>query len=125
MKNKDILRDVSNEEASVPVKSHWYVSFFALLICLLLAVVVWVCVMNATDTDYIPLELNCEARSCVLSADAVQVEGRVCDLKGLNVILVDVTQLAPGTYALTEQYLDLPEGVHLSGNTYVTLTVTE
>jgi hypothetical protein len=34
-----------------------------------------------------------------------------------------VSGLAPGTYALTEQYLELPDGVHLSGNTYVTLTV--
>ena len=123
MRNKDILHDVSQEQPGLPARSHWFVSFFALLCCLILAVAVWVCVMNATDTDYIALEVTCDAVSCVLSADSVQVQGRVYDLKDLSVIRVDVSCLAPGTYALTEQYLDLPDGVHLAGNTYVTLTV--
>ena len=133
MNKKDILKndEFEQQEGEAVVhaahRSHW--DLLALLLCLALAFVVWLCVMNATDTDYVRLELTGtqEGTEYELSADGILVEGTISALKGLNAIEVRVPDYAnePGRYRLTEADLDLPEGIYPEGELRLTLTVSE
>ena len=98
------------------------IDLVALLVCLFLAVLVWICAMNATDTDYVALKAE-TGSACTFSADLVEVKGPVAQLKNTTVVEVTVKDLAPGVYTLTEDMLKLPKDVHLSGDPHVTVTV--
>ena len=106
---------------------HW--DILAVLLCLLLAFGVWLCVMNMQDTDYIPLELSGTKAGMhyALSEDGVTVEGAVCDLKDLSRIEVVVPEeaTAPGTYRLDIADLKMPDGIYLTGELRLVLTVTD
>ncbi len=133
MKENEILKkdEVEQQEGEAVTsdrhRSHW--DLLALLICLALAFTVWLCVMNVTDTDYLPLELveTVEGIDYELSAEGLLVEGTVSALKGIDKIEVKVPEYAttPGTYYLTEADLDLPEGIYPEGELRLTLTVLE
>lgn len=124
MKDNEILLEAEQQQGDiVRARTKWPVYVLAFILCLALATLVWVCVMNSQDTDYITLQLEDAAADCTLSMPTVKVEGSVSALKGLTVITVKNKDLAPGTYPLTEQLLELPEGVHLSTGSYVLLTV--
>ena len=123
MKDKDLLLDTEQQERSGGrTRARGPVTVLAFLLCFVLALAVWVCVMNTADTDYILLVLP-EGADCTLSATTVKVEGTVLSLKGLNELNVCCEGLAPGTYPVTEQLLELPEGVHLCADAVVYLTV--
>ena len=125
MKEKDLLLDNEQQEsAGARPRAGGPVTVLAFLLCLVLALVVWVCVMNTVDTDYILLALP-EGVDCTLSGTAVKVEGPVSALKELGAINVKCDGLAPGTYPLTARLLELPEGVHLCTDVVVYLTVGE
>lgn len=125
MKEKDLLLDNEQQEsAGVRPRARGPITVLAFLLCLALALVVWVCVMNTVDTDYILLALP-EGVDCALSGTAVKVEGPVSALKELDVIYVNCEGLAPGSYPLTTRLLVLPEGVHLCTDIVVYLTVGE
>ena len=98
------------------------IDLVALLVCLFLALLVWICAMNATDIDYVALRAEAGG-VCTFSADLVEVKGPVAQLKNTTVVEVTVKDLAPGVYTLTEDMLKLPKDVHLSGDPHVTVTV--
>ena len=103
-------------------RKNLLIDLVALLVCLLLALLVWICAMNATDTDYVALKAEAGV-SCTFSADLVEVRGPVAQLKKTTEVEVTVKDLAPGVYTLTEDMLKLPKDVHLSGDPHVTVTV--
>ncbi len=130
MKNKALLNQDEGGEALAPRAVHrvaW--SLVALLLCAALALLVWLCVMNTTHTDYVALTLTggVENVEYTLSTERMLVEGTVSALKGLEEVEVNVPQYAsaPGVYYLTEADLDLPEGVYPAGDFRLVLTVAE
>lgn len=127
MSKKDRISENGEQKKAVTTASHrarkvLLIDLIALLVCLLLAVLVWICAMNASDTDYVALKPEAGG-VCTFSADLVEVKGPVAQLKNTAVVEVTVKDLAPGVYTLTEDMLKLPKDVHLSGDPHVTVTV--
>ena len=103
-------------------------TIIALCVCVLLALVVWVAVMNAQDTDQIAIELLATSNeySYTLSDAHIEVEGTVAVLRHVKVIEISVSDYdEPGVYELTEDQLELPEGVSLTKPLTLTITVAE
>ena len=103
-------------------------TIIALCVCVLLALVVWVAVMNAQDTDQIAIELLATSNeySYTLSDAHIEVEGTVAVLRHVKVIEISVSDYdEPGVYTLTEDQLELPEGVSLTKPLTLTITVAE
>ena len=100
----------------------------AAVVCLLLAVVVWLAVMNVKDTKHLPLTLvgGDSEYTYVLSDAELEVSGSVVFLKMAEEIKVIVPEDAnsPGTYIIPLETLVMPQGVSLSELTGITLTVT-
>ena len=101
----------------------------AAVACLLLALLIWLFVMNTNDTAYVSLEITggTEAYTYVLSDTELEVGGAVHFLKGAKTIgvIVPDTATESGTYALQLADLVLPEGVALAEELHLTLTVTK
>ncbi|MBR2010242.1 MAG: hypothetical protein IKA06_00630 [Clostridia bacterium] len=101
----------------------------AAVVCLLLAVVVWLMVMNVKDSKKLPLEVvGAQAEYTYVLSDAeLEVSGAVVFLKMAERIEVIVPEqaTAPGTYVIALEDLVLPEGVSLSELTDLTLTVSK
>ena len=99
------------------------------LACLLLALFVWLFVMNGDDTAYVTLELTggSSEYSYVLSDTDLEVSGAVHFLKKAESIRVIVPESAigNGTYKIALADLVLPEGVSLTEELDLTLTVTQ
>ena len=99
----------------------------AAVVCVLLAFVVWMLVMNVEDSNYVPVTLTGapEGYHCVLSDTVIEVRGSVRHLKNAEQVQVmfpeDIT--TPGTYHIELEDLVLPEGVSLKGGVELTLTV--
>ena len=128
MKRKDKVQDNVQEAVEVghPTgHSTLRANLLAALICILAALLIWVCVMNTADTDYIPLRVKAPQAGYTyeISVDSVKVEGTVSALKGLSEIGVLLPSTEPGVYPLEASHLLLPEGVHLSGDLNATVTV--
>ena len=126
MNEKEILLDIGGEQSEVSHASHRRVwsGLLAAVICLLLACVVWVCVMNAADTDYIPVRVVSPAGyECALSVEGVEVEGTVATLRDLDEIVVVVSAQEVeyllsrygGEAIVNESFLQLPADVCVSG----------
>ena len=127
MKHKVILPEGEGQQLA-PVVAHrsWRMTLLAAVICLLLAFVVWFCVMNAQDTDYVCLDVQAprEGYTYTLSAEGVEVTGPVYALKCLREIGVIIPGHVLGVYTLTVEDLILPEGVTVSEDLHLTLTVS-
>lgn len=107
----------------------------ALVICLLLAVLVWLMFMNGTESDYVELVIEDECSSCeyTLSVTQVEIEGSAADLREIEAIGVDLSRVDKKhvtvvtenkvIYEVTEANLLLPEGVALSKPLNLTVTV--
>jgi hypothetical protein len=134
MNDKEILMEKDAEQQSdARVARHSVLgAMLAVLLCILLAGIVWVCVMNTQDTDFIPVRLEApEGYECTLSVDGVEVEGKVSDLRHLNEIVVKlsandalyVVANFGGSASVNEAFLGLPEGVSVSRSFQAVLTV--
>lgn len=98
----------------------------AAVICLLLALVVWVVIMGSGDSDYVVVRVldPSEDFTYTLSVDFLEVEGTVASLRHADYIGVRVPQNAvSGVYRLTVDDLVLPDGVHLTAEPDISLTV--
>ena len=124
--NKKMAKDTETGEYALPRNRR--ANVIAAIVCLLLALAVWVLVMNAEDSNYVPVTLRDapEGYECVLSDSVIEVQGSVHYLKMADAVEVifpeDIT--GPGTYQLELEDLVLPEGVSLKGGMNLTLTVT-
>ena len=101
----------------------------AALVCLLLATLVWFCVMNAEDTDFIPVSVEAprDGYTYTLSVDGIEIKGKMMDVKRVDAIEIAVPEgfRVAGTHTLTLEHLVLPEGVAPAAAVEITLTVTE
>ncbi|MBQ2773429.1 MAG: hypothetical protein IJF45_03670 [Clostridia bacterium] len=126
-KNENTELGIDNGEYAV--RRSRFSLVIAAVVCLLLAVVAWLMVMNAKDTKNLPLEVVGEqpGYTYVLSDAELEVSGAVVFLKAADRIEVIVPEqaTAPGTYVIALEDLVLPEGVSLSELTGITLTVSE
>ena len=101
MNDKDILmeKDVEQQSDARVARHSVFGAMLAVLLCILLAGIVWVCVMNTQDTDFIPVRVqSAEGYEYTLSVDVVEVEGKVSALRNLDVVEISIPDgLAPGT----------------------------
>ena len=117
------------EDTNFTVRRTRSSGVIAAVLCLLLAVIVWLVVMQLEQTDTVGLSLKNapDAYTCVLSDTMVDVRGTALALKALDTVEVVFPAWisAPGTYTLTAKDLDLPEGVVLAEELLLTVTVSE
>lgn len=110
------------------VKNSYLSTVIAAVICLLLALLVWIIVMSRPDSDYLSV---CVVGQQVgytyeVSADMIKVEGKVSDLRHAEVIGIRLPEQAgEGEYKLSEGQLELemPDGVQLAVDIELTVTV--
>lgn len=102
----------------------------AAVVCLLLAVLVWLVFMNRTETDYVELVVAepAEGYRYELSVTQIEIEGGVTDLRNVTEIKVKLPAVAAateGVYQLDESALMLPDGVVFAKSLNLTVTVTK
>ena len=128
MNRKHENADLAIDSGEYAVRRSRLSLVVAAIVCLLLAVVVWLMVMNVKDTKQLSLEIvGAKAEyQYVLSDTELEVSGAVVFLKKAEHIkvIVPADAIAPGTYVIALEDLVLPEGVSLSELTGLTLTVT-
>ena len=135
MNDKEILmeKDAEQEKSSRAPRRSIYGAIIAAAVCVVLALVVWVGVMNTQDTDYIPVRLvGPEGYRCHVSVDGVEVKGRVSDLRNLDEIVIELDEqealrilFLGGGKADAEDYLKLPDGVTIAGDLNAVITVSK
>ena len=135
MNDKEILmeKDAEQEQSERAPRRRVYGSILAIILCLVLALVVWVGVMNSQDTDFIPVRVEGpDGYRCHLSVEGIEVQGKVSDLRGLDEIVIELDEqealriLFPcGGEDEAERYLKLPDGVSLTGNLNAVITVSK
>ena len=114
-----------NKSGEYAVHRNRWMDAVVLLVCLLLALLVWIVVMQTENTDKAELYVMApqDGLTYTLSIDSVEIEGKIVDLKAVERIGVRVPGHTAGVYTLTEQDLDLPEGVQLTAPLTLTLSV--
>lgn len=98
----------------------------AAVVCILLSLVVWVIIMDSGDSDYVAVRVAAPQEGYIytLSVDFLEVEGTVGALRHADYIDVRIPKNAvPGVYRLTVDDLVLPDGVHLTADPDITLTI--
>lgn len=124
--NKNKQRDM-HEDTDFTVQRSRSSKIIAAVLCILLAVLVWLVVIQLEQTDTFKLSLNGapEQYICVLSDTMIDVKGTALALREIDTIQVTCPKMinAPGTYQLTVGDLHLPEGVTLAEELVLTLTV--
>ena len=109
-----------------PSRRKMIVTVVAAVLCVMLAILMWICVMHTQDTDYIPIRVITPAGlDYELSVQGVTVEGSVAALRHLDEICITVTGSEPTSYCVSAEMLELPEGVTLAENWSATLTLFE
>ena len=127
MNRKHIHDDMTADNGEYAVRHSRKRDIVAAVICLLLAFVVWLFVMNADDTASVALALEGgnSAYTYTLSADSVEVTGKALTIKALQedgiLVKIPAEATAPGVYKVE---LVLPEGVALTSMPELVLTVT-
>lgn len=125
MKERE-LKEKQGEEHVVHGGTHRW-DFLVALVCVLLAFLVWLCVMNVRDTEHVALEIKEPRDGYVyeLSSGTIEIEGNLVALKRVDAIEVMLPINEVGTYVITEDFLVVPEGISLTANTRLTVTVTK
>ena len=134
MNDKKFLveKDAEQEQSTPTSHRNIYSAIIAALVCILLALVVWIGVMNTQDTDYIPVRVVApEGYTCTLSVDGVEVEGKVSQLRDLDEIVINLSTedalyvmgAFGGSASVSEALLQLPDGVHVTREFSAVLTV--
>lgn len=128
MNRKHVQEDMTAENGGYAVQHSRRRDVVAAVVCILLAFVVWLFVMNANDTASIALyvEGGNDAYTYTLSAESLEVSGTVVAIKaaGREGITVKVPADVTATCKITPEDLELPEGVALTSVPELTLTVS-
>lgn len=117
--------DEVQDSGEYAVRRNVRADVVAAILCLLLAVVTWVLIMNSTDTDYLAIDTGNLPEGYSVSVTELEVTGKVSDLRrggtiGLPNLPVGMEE---GTYTLRNEGLVLPDGLTLVGTPEVKLTV--
>lgn len=119
--------DEAQDSGEYAVRRNIRADVMAVIICLLLAVVTWVVIMNHTDTDYLTVDTSSLPEGYSISVTELEVTGKVTDLRHADKITLPnlPVNMTPGTYTLRPDGLILPEGLKLVGSPEIKLTVAE
>lgn len=117
--------DEVQDSGEYAVRRNVRADVVAAIVCLLLAVVTWVVIMNRTDTDYLTIDTGGLPAEYSISVTELEVSGKVTDLKRAGKIGLPALPagMEEGTYTLRNEWLILPEGLTLVGTPEVKLTV--
>ena len=127
-KHIDTTDGLEQQGGEYIVKRSYRSTVVAAVICLLLALLVWIVVMSRPDSDYLSVcVVDPQAGyTYEVSADMIKVEGKVSDLRHAKVIGVRLPEQAgEGEYKLSggQLKLELPDGVQLAVDIDLTVTV--
>lgn len=128
MKEKDtVKREEAQKQGETRRAEHRRWDFPVALVCVLLAFLVWLCVMNVRDTEHVSLEVKdaLAGYTYELSTKSVEIEGNLATLKRVEAIEIEMPVHVEGTYTIPEENILLPEGVSLASNTRITVTVRQ
>lgn len=119
--------DEAQDSGEYAVRRNVRADVVAAIVCLLLAVVTWVVIMNHTDTDYLAIDTSNLPAGYSISVTELEVTGKVTDLRRAGKITLPnlPANMTLGTYTLRQDGLILPEGLTLVGTPEIILTVTE
>ena len=123
--------DAEQNNGQFAVKRNHKADIVAILVCVLIALLVWLVLMNGVETDIVELVVvnKDPAYEYELSVTQVEVEGSAVDLRKVTEIPVKLPDgLEPGVYRLDDVHgaaLLLPEGISLARSLNLTITVTE
>ncbi len=125
MKEKELKEKQGEEHVVRSGQHHW--DLLVALVCVVLAFLVWLCVMNVRDTEHVALEIVEQRDGYVyeLSSGTIEIEGNLVALKRVDAISVILPVNEVGTYVITEEFLVVPDGISLTGNTRLIVTVTK
>ena len=127
MKEKDTVRkeEAPKQGESTRRQEHRRFDLPVALVCVLIAFLVWLCVMNVRDTEHVSLEIEdaLAGYTYELSTSTVEIEGNLATLKRVDAIHIEMPVHGVGTYVIPEENILLPEGVSLASNTRITVTV--
>ena len=128
-KHIDTTDELEQQGGEYTVKNSYLSTVIAAVICLLLALAVWIIVMSRPNSDYLSVYVvdQQEGYTYAVSADMIKVEGKVSDLRHAEVIGVRLPEHAgAGEYKLSDGQLELelPDGVQLAVDIDLTVTVT-
>ncbi|MBE6691263.1 MAG: hypothetical protein E7590_08320 [Ruminococcaceae bacterium] len=120
--------DRQQPQGEFAVRRSIRANIIAAVVCLLLAFVVWTVVMGFRDSDHVSVRiLNPEeGYQYTLSTDLVEVEGSLAVLRSTEEIGVRlIGDNGDGVYRLSdnELELELPEGIQLTSDIELTVTV--
>ena len=133
MNRKNTVSTVEAEQnnGQFEVKRNHKADIIAALVCVLIALLVWLVLMNGVETDFVELVVvnKDPAYKYELSVTQVEVEGSAVDLRKVTEIYVKLPEgLKPGVYRLDDIHgasLLVPEGISLARTLNLTVTVTE
>ena len=122
--------DIEQGNGEYAVRRSRRANIVAIVVCLLLALLVWVLVMNAEDTERVSLALDVPEDSAYtyeLSTDEIEIKGSVATLKDIEEIVVVPSEEMnkPDVYHVSIDNFKLPEGVTLAGMPELTIIVKE
>lgn len=124
--NKNNQNDM-HEGTDFTVRRTRSTNVIAAVLCIMLAVALWLVVMQLEQTDTVTLTLKGapDAYACVLSDTMIDVKGTTLTLKRLETVEVVCPAWIkePGTYYLSPADIRLPEGVTLAEEFLLTVTV--
>lgn len=128
-KKKDAVAQKGEEAATRGTHRRW--DFVVALVCILLAFLVWLCIMNVRDTEYIGIEFEGTKQGYTyqISATSLEVEGKRALLKSEDaVIRVDLSKIDHATLGepieITSDCIKVPEGLSLIKSSQLTVTIT-
>ena len=127
MKERDTVRKdetKKQEEARHTVHHRW--DFLVAIVCVLLAFLVWLCVMNVRDTEFVTLKVKDQLADYTyeISVGSVEIEGRLATLRNVDALQIELSTHGVGTYTVDEADILLPDGVSLAGSVRnITVTV--
>ena len=130
-KQIDAPAGIEQQNGQYEVKRSCKLDVIAAVVCLLVALLVWLVFMNRTETDYVELVIANPQRGCEyeLSVTQIEVEGSVIKLRSVSEIgiLLDEAALAEldakSVCHLDESDLQMPDGVSFSKSLSLTVTV--
>ena len=122
--------DIEQGNGEYAVRRSRRSNIVAIVICLLLALLVWILVMNAEDTARVSLALDAPEGSeytYELSVDEIEIKGSVAVLKDIEEIVIVPSEEMnkPGVHYVSIDNFELPEGVTLAGMPELTIIVKE
>lgn len=127
MKERDtVKKEETQKQEEARHAGHHRWDFLVAIVCVLLAFLVWLCVMNVRDTEFVTLKVKDQLADYTyeISVNSIEIEGRLATLRNVDALQIALPTHTEGTHTIGEEYIVLPEGVSLAGGARsITVTV--